>query len=272
MTGKSLQETLDRLGDRVREKGESNVIQLPLWAGSKRGTPNSFMRSALFSAIQGKDRQFIKEQTLYSQKGITIKFTGEQLNQEDLTLWEMLVHMVRDHPLGYECNFTAYAILKAQNLPTNYQNYKRLHSAIVRLTACAVEVKCEGKEYMGSLIEETAKETTTKHYVIRLNRKLINLFGENQFTAIDWQQRIQLRRKPLAMFLHAFYSSHAVPFPMKLETLRQISGSRSKQPADFKRKIKAALNGLVKIGFLIRYEIEGDIVTVQRMFALSGEN
>jgi len=46
------------------------------------------------------------------------------------------------------------------------------------------------------------------------------------------------------MFLHAFYSSHAIPFPMKLETLRQMSGSRSKQSADFKRKVKAALDGL----------------------------
>jgi len=268
MIEKPLQETLNRLGKRIREKKESSVMQLPSWPGSKRGTPNSLIRSALFSAIQGKGRRYIDEEIIYAQKGITIKFTGKQLNQEDLTLWETLVHMARKHPLGDECDFTAYAILKSQNLPISHGSYKRLHSGIVRLKACAVEIECDEKEYMGSLIDEVAKEKNKKYYVIRLNKKLTNLFSETQFTAIDWQQRLELRGKPLAMFLHAFYSSHAVPFPMKLETFRQMSGSSNKQAASFKRQMKAALDDLVKVGFLNGYEIDGNIVTVKRMFAL----
>ncbi len=264
----ALNRTLERLSARAKKHRENKIVQLPLWSEAKRGIPNSLVRSALFSAIQGKGRRYIDEEIIYAQKGITIKFTGKQLNQEDLTLWETLVHMARKHPLGDECDFTAYAILKSQNLPINHGSYKRLHSGIVRLKACAVEIEYDEKEYMGSLIEEVAKEKNTKYYVIRLNKNLISLFSETQFTAIDWQQRLELRGKPLAMFLHAFYSSHAVPFPMKLETLRQMSGSRSKQPADFKRKIKAALDDLVKIGFLSGYEIDGNIVTVKRMFAL----
>jgi len=172
MTDTALQRRLESLGERIKEKNVNKEIQLPLWPEAKRGAPNSLIRSALFSATQGKDRRYIDEEILYSQKGITIKFTGKQLNQEDLTLWETLVHMARNHPLGSECNFTAYAILKVQGLPTNSQNYKRLHSGIVRLTACAVEVEYDEKEYMGSLIGESAKEKAAKHYVIRLNRAL----------------------------------------------------------------------------------------------------
>jgi len=270
VTDAALQRSLDNLTASIKKATKNKTIQikLPSWTEMKRGTPNSLIRSALFSAIQGKSRRYIEEEIIYAQKGITIKFTGKQLNQEDLTLWETLVHMARKYPLGDECNFTAYAILKSQHLPINHGSYKRLHSGIVRLKACAVEIECDEKEYMGSLIEEVAKEKNTKYYVMRLNSKLINLFSETQFTEIDWQQRLELRGKPLAMFLHAFYSSHAVPFPMKLETLRQMSGSSNKQAASFKRQVKAALDDIVNIGFLGGYEINSNIVTVKRMFAL----
>ena len=43
-------------------------------------SPNSFLRSALFSAIQSKDREYLEGATLFSQQGITVKFTGRQLN------------------------------------------------------------------------------------------------------------------------------------------------------------------------------------------------
>jgi hypothetical protein len=35
----------------------ARVIQLPLWPEATRGTPNSFLRGALFAAIQGKERK-----------------------------------------------------------------------------------------------------------------------------------------------------------------------------------------------------------------------
>ena len=42
----------------------ARVIQLPLWPEATRGTPNSFLRGALFAAIQGKEREYIKGQLL----------------------------------------------------------------------------------------------------------------------------------------------------------------------------------------------------------------
>ena len=108
-----LTKQLDKLRRAVVRRQSTQPIQLPLWPEPKRGTPNSFIRSALFSAIQSKDRAFLKGAALFSQQGIEIKFTGEQLNQEDLTLWETLVHLAKEQPLGNLCNFTAHGILKA---------------------------------------------------------------------------------------------------------------------------------------------------------------
>lgn len=260
-----IQERCLELAEVTRQRESAQVIQLPLWRDQQRGTPNSFIRSALFAAIQSKDRVFMKGMTLTSQKGITVKFTGEQLNQEDLTLWETLVHLARAHPLGSMCSFTGHGILKSLNVNTGGAEHRRLHEAITRLNACSVEITHEGKTYFGSLIEGGIKDEITSHYTIELNQKLIRLFGESQWTAIDWQQRLKLRRKPLAQALHAYYSSHRDPHPVKLSTLQELTGSRNKQLAGFKRDIRNALNALVQIGFLQSYDIENDVVRVRRI-------
>ena len=261
---KAIDDKLVRMKEVSRQREAAQVIQLPLWPEPKRGTPNSFIRSALFAAIQSKDRVFLKEATLASQKGITVKFTGEQLNQEDLSVWETFAHLARQHPLGHLSEFTAHGLLKSLGMHTGLSQHKQLHSTIIRLTACAVEITHEGKTYFGPLVKSGLKDELTSHYRIELNRELIRLFGENQWTALDWQQRQGLRGKHLAQALHAFYSSHRQPFPIKLDTLRSYVGSKNFQKAGFKVKLRAALDELVKIGFLSGYAIDGDIVSVDR--------
>ena len=260
----NLEARFARLREAAHEREATAVIQLPLWPEAKRGTPNSFIRSALFSAIQSKDRQFLKEVTLASQDGITVKYTGQQLNQEDLSLWETLVHLAKENPLGDTCTFTAHSILKTLGLPTGGEQHRQLHSALIRLTACAVQVTHDGKTYFGPLIKSGAKDEVTSFYAIELNRQLIRLYGETQWTAIDWKQRRQLGRKPLAQALHAYFSSHRTPFPVTLAYLRKITGSRNARPAGFKRNCRAALDELVSLGFLKTYAIDGERVTVQR--------
>jgi hypothetical protein len=259
-----IQERCLGLAETTRQRESMHPVQLPLWHEDRRGTPNSFARSALFAAIQSKDRVFMKGITLFSQKGITVKFTGEQLNQEDLTVWETLVHLARQHPLGNECSFSAYGILKAMESPNGGEQHKQLHDSIVRLTACAVEITHEGRSYFGSLIEGGVKDDVTSHYHVRLNRDLVWLFDDDKWTAITWRQRLGLRRKPLAQSLHAYYSTHRTPHPVKLSTLQELTGCRNKQAASFKRQIKTALDALIKIGFLLGYEVKNDMVAVER--------
>ena len=255
---------LEVLKRSISDRKAAEVIQLPLWPDAKRGTPNSFIRSALFSAIQSKDRQFIEGKALDSQAGIAIRYTGQQLNQEDLTLWETLVHLAKDHPLGNVCTFTAHNVLTEMGLHTGGDEHGRLHSGITRLNACSVQVTHEGRTYFGALVKSGVKDEVTSHYTIELNRELIRLYGETQWTAIDWQQRIALRRKPLAQALHAYYSSHRSPFPVKLATLQRLTGSRNDQASGFKRQCRTALGHLVDIDFLTDYSIEKDLVSVTR--------
>jgi hypothetical protein len=261
---RKLAEIIENMRKVAEEREATAVYQFPLWHEGRRGSPNSFLRSALFAAIQGKDRSFIKNGVVFSQQGITVKFTGEQLNQEDMTVWLALVDLARQHPLGTECSFTAYGILKHMGLGVGGRERERLAENVRRLAACLVEINNGRYTYGGSLVDDFLIDERTKHYKLTLNKKLINIFGDNDWTALNWEQRKQLRSKPLAQKLHEYYSSHERPLPVTVPFLHDITGSDNKAKRSFKARVKAALEALVKINFLASYKIEGDKVTVER--------
>lgn len=252
-----------RAADAVARSNEV-ALQLPLWADGKRGAPNSFLRSALFAAIQSKDRAFFKDEVLASQDGIVVKFTGEQLNQADLDLWETIVHAARDFPLGTPVTVSAYELLKSLGLQTGNSQYKQLHTGILRQIACAVQVTHEDKTYIGPLIKSAIKDEIKRTYVLELNREIIHLYGENKWSAIDWEQRRTLRGQSIAQALHAYFSSHKNPYPVKLETLKKFTGSKAREMKGFRRMMREALELLIEIGFLKSFSMENDLVAVQR--------
>lgn len=250
---------------REEEYFTNGVIQLPLCHEDRRVSPNSFLRSALFAAIQSKDRVMLKEVTLGSQQGITVKYSGEQLNQEDLTIWLGIVDFAKLQPLGTECSFTSYAMLKHIGMDTGGKSHNKLRESIIRMTSCTLTVTNGKTTFSDRIIDKFYIDEETKHYRAVLGRHAIKLFGDNEWTALEEKQRRSLVKKPLASFLHGYYSSHEKPLPVSIEFLTSISGSKNSQKAGFKRNIKNALEELVKNSFLKSYSIEGDMVKVERM-------
>ena len=64
-----LQQRCEALAELAKEREEIEPVQLMLWPEPRRDTPNSFIRWALFAAIQSKDRNFIREKVLGSLRG-----------------------------------------------------------------------------------------------------------------------------------------------------------------------------------------------------------
>ena len=212
-----------------------NVTQLPLWPEIRRGTPNSFLRSALFAAVHGQSRQWMEAETLASLNGLHVVYTGHQLIQSDLDVWENLAHLARLHPLGHECHFTAYGLLQLMGRHTGRSEHLWMHKSITRQVACAVEITDGRKTYCGSLIQSFRKDEMSGAYIVQLNPDLTKLFGDNEWTALDWKQRHAMMKQPLAQALHAFWSTHALPKPIGVALLYKITGTRTKQLRDFRR-------------------------------------
>ena len=244
-------------------RGPAKVIQLPLWPESKRGTPNAVLRGALFAAIQGKTRVALDRELLTAQQGVEIRFTGWQLSQSDLEVWEQVLHLARTQALGTKCYFNAHGFLKALGRQTGATAHEWLKSAIARLTGAVVEIKSGRRTYFGTLIEGGARDEHTGRYVVEINAKLAEFYGRSQWTQLDWAQRQQLRGKPLALWLHGFYASHAAPYPLTVEYLHKLSGSQTKQVWKFKQNLTQALEELAAGGAIQAFEIVGDLVHVR---------
>ena len=248
---------------RGRRPAPAKVIQLPLWPEAKRGAPNAVLRGALFAAIH-KDRQYMhRKELLATQDGVTIRYTGAQLDQADLDVWEQALHIARLQGLGTELHFTAHGFLKALGRQTGKSGHDWLSSAFARLGATWVEISDGRRTYLGSLIEGGARDEDTGRYVLEVNPKLAKFYGRTQWTQIDWEQRQQLRGKPLALWLHGFYASHAAPFRVTVEYLHKLSGSQTKQLRKFKQNLAQALSALQAVGAIRGFEIRGDLVHVQ---------
>ena len=249
--------------DQKEQRGAAKVIQLPLWPEPKRGAPNAVLRGALFAAIH-KDRQYMHRQELIAaQGGVTIRYTGEQLDQADLDVWEQTLHLARTQALGTECYFTARGFLKALGRSTGKRDHEWLKSVFSRLSATDVQISHKGRTYFGSLIEGGVRDEATSRYVVEINPKLAKFYGRSQWTQIDWEQRQRLRAKPLALWLHGFYASHAAPYPLTVEYLHKLSGSRTKQLKHFKQNLSRALRDLEAVGAIRSFEIRDDLVHVR---------
>src|SRR5918999_3276985 len=221
-------------------KPPAKVVRLPFWNDEQRGTPNCFLRSALFAAIYGNSsRRYLKNAVLAVQGDITIRYTGEQLSQSDLDLVMAALHLARQHPLGAICHFRGYAFLKSMGRSNNADNYAWMSATIKRLIACAVEIRLGQRVFDGSILSSCIRDEGSDVYKLTFDPHFVKLFGANDWTAIDWNIRRKLTRSPLAQWIYDYAASH-IGTKIKLETLQKLSGRGDDTPKIFNKAVRRA--------------------------------
>lgn len=257
-----------------------NDSQLPIWPNDLRGLPNSFARSALFNVANMRkgERANLKRHPITALAGIQITYTGEELRQDDEDVFLQILHIARLHNLGTEVRFTANSMITELGWSRNAKSYKRLVDTLDRMKASAVAVTVEDirgakENYTGSLIrsfrwKEGSSGTPMREWEILLEKEIVALFNPESYTRLDWKLRLKLA--PLAKWLHSFYHSHQSAYPLKVATLRDLTGSGIKQLYVFRFKLKEALAMLVEQGFFISAYVDErtDMVVVERAFNL----
>lgn len=252
-------------------------IQIPLWSEKHRPVLHDLVRSALFTCGQKEARADLKAKPIYALEHIKITYTGEELRQRDYDVYLQILHLSRGLTVDNRqesVEFDARSLVKLLGWTQNSRSLVELREAIRRLTACALEVtrartKVSGPVlYGGPLLlkyagvgERSFDEVT--FWTVQINTEVAAQLRPGDYTRIDWQVRSQLA--PLEKWLHAFYSTNQAPYPMKVETLHKLCGSRMAELKFFRRALKGALHALEKIGFLSSWEIdENDKVKVTR--------
>lgn len=241
----------------------SDCSPLPLWPAQTRGIPTICLRSALFGVIQRGRRKAVKGELIAAVKGLNVRYTGWRLDQADFDVLIHALHLVsRQQTTGGYVQFTGKGFLHGIGRSSGKSGREWLKDSLRRLTGSAVEISVEIRDtygsdsytYAGSLIDEFIYNTSSQGYFLKVNPKLATLFNAG-WTQLQWHQRLTLKTD-LAKWLHGFYASHRAPYPIKVETLKQLCGSHIGRLSDFRGKLRRALEELSKAELIDSWKID----------------
>ncbi|HDR9036010.1 TPA: TrfA family protein [Burkholderia vietnamiensis] len=270
-----------RLEATIAASVANQQLSLPFWPANFRALPNEIFRSALFNARnKSRTREYLKEREIYVIGDGRITYTGEELRQDDETVWLQLIQLAKSQPLGETVRFTARSFIVAIQWPVKSQSYTRLRDCLTRMQANSLQViakrldgvsdpdKGYGKA-MSMIPEFEWRDPHTgaalRHYRVQLATQLVTLYGgKGYFTRVEWAQRLDLP-PGLATWLHGYFASHETPFPIKLGTIKAGAGLTTTTQKHLRELVKTALDELKRVKFLKDWSFEhGDLVKVER--------
>lgn len=254
---------------------EQKQLSLPFqWGEGVRGTPNILIRGALFSVVRSGQRSWLKQEQIFCAGGYTIIYSGEQLDQGDLDIWQQTIHLCK-HSLGEFVTCSKKQLLRALGRSEGKENKRWLMRGLDRLVAGSAKLidmragtNEDPRQFNDNLL---GYSMAGDRLLLRVSREWAIFFLRDSYTLIDWERRLSLpARAQLARWLHDFYSSHASPFPYRVQTLRQICGSKTSDLHRFRESLKEALEWLIKVGLLSDWTVDQhDLVTVKKNASLS---
>lgn len=259
----------------LQNKQVGNVAkQLPLWGDGLRCLPNEIVRSALFNAKNRRQaREYLRQSNIAVIGEGKITFTGEELRQDDETVWLQLLHLAKECPLGNTINFTPYSLCKAIGWSIDGRSYERLRQSLGRMQATSLSVYSQRlKEGVSLSMIPMFKwrdeaGIALSQYQVKVAPELLALFGDVHYTKLEWSQRCALP-DGMATWLHSYYASHNKPYAVKIGTLKRGAGITTESLASLRQLIERALTKLVDVGFLESWQIIGELVSVKRKHIL----
>ncbi len=253
------------------QKIEPQQMSLPFpWGEEMRGVPNILIRCAIFAVVRAGQRRSFKQEQIYSLDGYTIIYTGEQLDQGDLDIWQQAIHLCQ-RTLGDFVPCSKKQLLRALDRGEGKENKLWLTRGLDRLVAASAKLidtragsKEDPRQFNDNLL---GYKMDGDRLLLRVSKDWATFFLREAYTLIDWERRLSLPpRSQLAKWLHDFYSSHADPFPMKAETLRDLCGCKTTDIHRFRANLRAALEELRGVGLLSEWRINprNDLVIVKK--------
>lgn len=224
--------------DKNSVKKSIPILKLEQTAEQIAPTPNLILRSSLFNASKthGAQDNAVRDFEIATYGGkSTISLTAfRQFNQSDLDLLLELIKLQQEQNTVF-IKLTARQLTLKSRQADNLQSYIAMKEQLELFQNASIKIKYNNYEFIGSFLNSAYFDNKEQLYVIKFNEELQYLFVGNNWSSIDTNIRKQLKSN-LAKWLHGFYSSHVnSTIPIKLETIYQLSGSKDKDKAQWKR-------------------------------------
>jgi hypothetical protein len=231
---------------------------LPNIFEEKRAIPNCFLRGALFGMVRKGRRAMIDDEPVFSMSQYEVRFTGKELDQNDLEVWDTLIYLAKNRQTEHELRLTIYDL--CQTLRLKYTNTSRdaVIERVKRLKIGTVDIRNKnGKSYFGSLIDDGYVDINGDgKLVVRFNKRLAPLFTDD-YTYISADIRHLLGGNQLARWLYNFYESHEDPIPFDISFIHKLCRSESELKG-FKQKLKISLENVKKAHVVVNQKSKWD--------------
>jgi hypothetical protein len=250
---------------------------LPPYVAGNFVVPNWLARSSVCAVCGRGDRRTLGSngvlEVVASYKGTKISASGEQPDQHDLTailgvvaLAQRLGGRVADSiSLG-----TREVLREIERSASGSTNRRWLKASLTRWSEFQLRIEIGQVLFSGSLISELNIDDVSGKLVIRLHPDLPVLFGAGMWTRFPVAHRSQLKEKPLALWLQAFFATHSQPEGMRVDNLCKWSGSGTDDIHGFTRMLDKALASCIAAssagsGEIISRSFVGVLVNVTKI-------
>jgi hypothetical protein len=200
---------------------------LPEIFEEKRAIPNCFLRGALFGMVRKGRRALVGDAPIFTMSQYDLTFTGYELDQNDLELWDTLMYLAKERNVENELRITLYDLCQQMRLTYNQERGRKLEERALRLKIGTVTIKNHLQTFAGSLINNVyIDKDGDGRLVIEYNKKLAPLFTED-YTFISADIRHLLGDNQLARWVYNFYESHKEPIPFSIDFIKKLCRSES---------------------------------------------
>lgn len=252
---------------RAEQKAAETPQQLFLPGFDIGAFPNHLNRSSFIAPIARGRRKFHRQATMVTRRDCVLEYTGEQLDEADGDLIMALIAFAQPFPLGTPVPLNRAELLRKIKRSTGKHDYEWLHRRIKALTEATLflEVKKPdgstrysiGKTVSFRIIAAFSYDDETETYSYSLDPRWVQMFGNREYSLIDWDKRMQIRRgQDMAKTLQRLLATSADPVQRYALDWLKAKMEYASPTRKFKEAITAACKELERLEIVSAWRIE----------------
>ena len=256
----------------AQEEAQLTLFGIAPWSDANvRGLPNDFGRSALFTARNKRTpRAELKDEVVFHvMKDVMMTYTGTELrNYDDELVWLQVMDYAKFVPIEQPVSFRLRQLCMDLDWPVCGKSYQRIEDSLTRLQTNAVKYssKRTGRLDSLSLIRRFAFEEQSDNRraqcKVYIEPEILKLYAGQHFAKIAWRKYLKL--PAIARRLYDNMVTHKEPFPLPLETFRQVCKSDVSPKTKWRQLVRLASKNLQESGLVKSIWVEGDMIFCKR--------
>ena len=266
----------EEAAERAEQRAAETPRQLFLPGFDTGAFPNHLNRSSLICPIAKGKRKHHQQTEMVTRSDCVLQYTGQQLDEADGDLIMALIAFAQPFPLGRPVLLNRAKLLRKLARGTGksqyawlYRSMKRLREGVLFLEARKPDGTIRysvGKMESFNVLKKLDYDDDNKTYTYTLDPRWIVIFGNREYSLIDWDKRMQIKRgQDMAKTLQRLIatSSNLVQrYTLDWLKAKMEYGGRLR---DFRSALARACGELERLEIITKHQIENNTKGKQQL-------